>query len=120
MDQRLAMPVTTGLGLTLDEFSFGRYCPANFFGQSGARSSAAFADPDAGVCRYLLQRQLPTNAQSPGLDGPGRPDALVTTIAQIKLLCAALTLPWASPGKVKYSALGAHRLLCSLTLCDQP
>jgi hypothetical protein len=30
MDQRLAMPVTTGLGLTPDEFSFDRNCSANF------------------------------------------------------------------------------------------
>lgn len=47
MDQRLGMPVTTGLGLALDEFSFGRYCSANAFGHSGARSSVAFGDPDA-------------------------------------------------------------------------
>ena len=58
MDQRLAMPVTTGLGLTLNEFSFGRYCSANFFGQSGARSSAGFADPDAGVSAAILQRPV--------------------------------------------------------------
>lgn len=47
MDQRLLMPVTTGLGFALDEFDFGRYCSKRSFGHGGARSSVAFADPDA-------------------------------------------------------------------------
>lgn len=47
VDQRLLMPVTTGLGFALDEFDFGRYCSKRAFGHGGARSSVAFADPDA-------------------------------------------------------------------------
>jgi hypothetical protein len=49
MDPRLSMPTKTGLGLALDEFSFGRYCSGQTFGHSGARSSVAFGDPDAGL-----------------------------------------------------------------------
>lgn len=49
VDQRLLMPVTTGLGFALDEFDFGRYCSKRAFGHGGARSSVAFADPDANL-----------------------------------------------------------------------
>lgn len=54
MDRRLGMPVTTGLGFTLDEFSFGRYCSTSTFGHSGARSSVAFSDPDAGISAAIF------------------------------------------------------------------
>lgn len=46
-DQRLQMPSTMGLGFALDEYDFGRYCSTRSFGHGGARSSAAFGDPDA-------------------------------------------------------------------------
>lgn len=54
MDRRLGMPVTTGLGFALDEFSFGRFCSPRTFGHSGALSCVAFGDPAADLAAAIF------------------------------------------------------------------